>query len=58
MEVKFLEVAELELMGARKWDDIFNNLDALTPEDREEIARKVIIVGEMIEANKDKKIIE
>ncbi len=45
-------------VGVRKWDDIYNNLDALTPEDREEIARKVIIVGEMIEANKDKKIIE
>ncbi|MDW7730119.1 MAG: hypothetical protein SCJ94_08980 [Bacillota bacterium] len=25
----------------RTWDDIYNNLDALTPEDREEIARRV-----------------
>ncbi len=42
-------------MGARKWDDIYNNLDALTPEDREEIARKVIIVGEIIRARKEKR---
>ncbi len=37
-------------MRARKWDDIYNNLDALTPEDREEIALKVKIIGEILKA--------
>jgi len=45
-------------VGARKWDDIYNNLDALTLEDREEIALKVKIVGEIIEAYKDQTITE
>ena len=45
-------------MGNRKWDEIYNNLDALTPEDREEIALKVKIIGEIIEACKDKTITE
>lgn len=45
-------------MGNRKWDEIYNNLDALTPEDREEIALKVKIVGEIIEAYKDQTITE
>ena len=45
-------------MGNRKCDEIYNNLDALTPEDREEIALKVKIVGEIIEAYKDKTISE
>jgi len=43
---------------SRKWDDIYNNLDALTPQDRDEIALKVKIVGEIIEAYKDKTISE
>ena len=40
----------------RKWDDIYNNLDALTPEDREEIALKVKIIGEILKARKEKGI--
>ena len=43
-------------MGARKWDDIYNNLDALIPEDREEIALKVKIIGEILKARKEKGI--
>jgi hypothetical protein len=40
----------------RKWDDIYNNLDALTSEDREEIALKVKIIGEILKARKEKGI--
>ena len=43
-------------MGNRKWDEIYNNLDALTPEDREEIALKVKIVGEILKARKEKEL--
>ena len=38
----------------RKWDDLYKNLDALAPEDRDEIALKVKIVGEILAARKDK----
>ena len=38
----------------RKWDEIFNNLDALTQEDRDEIALKVKIIGQILEARKEK----
>lgn len=40
----------------RKWNDIYNSLDALTSEDREEIALKVKIIGEILKARKDKGI--
>jgi len=43
-------------LKTRKWDDIYNNLDALTPEDRDEIALKVKIVGEVLKARKEKGI--
>jgi len=45
-------------VGNRKCDEIYNNLDALTPEDREEIALKVKIIGEIIEACKDQSLNE
>lgn len=38
----------------RKWDEIYNNLDALTQEDRDEIALKVKIIGQILEARKEK----
>ncbi len=38
----------------RKWDDLYNELDALTPEDKAEINLKVRIIGEILEARKDK----
>ncbi|OGO79910.1 MAG: transcriptional regulator [Clostridiales bacterium GWC2_40_7] len=38
----------------RKWEDIYNNLDTLTQEDREEIELKVIIIGQILEARKEK----
>ena len=37
---------------AKRWDDLYENLDALTPEDREEIALRVEIIGEIIAARK------
>jgi predicted transcriptional regulator len=40
----------------RKWNDIYKNLDALTPEDREEIALKVKIIGEILKIRKEKGI--
>jgi len=36
----------------RNWDDIYNNLDSLNQEDRDEIALKVEIIGKIIEARK------
>jgi DNA-binding XRE family transcriptional regulator len=38
----------------RKWNDIYKNLDALAPEERDEISLKVKIVGEIIAARKNK----
>ena len=38
----------------RKWDEIYNNLVALTQEDRDEIALKVKIIGQILEARKEK----
>ena len=38
----------------RKWEDIYNNLDALTQEDRDEIELKVKIIGQILEARKEK----
>ena len=38
----------------RKWEDIYNNLDALTQEDRDEIDLKVKIIGQILEARKEK----
>ncbi|MEW6624926.1 MAG: hypothetical protein AB1420_17680 [Bacillota bacterium] len=38
----------------RKWDDIHKNLDALTPEDRDEINLKIKIIREILEARKEK----
>ena len=38
----------------RKWDEIYNNLDALTQQDREEINLKVKIINEILEARKFK----
>ena len=38
----------------RKWDDLYSNLDSLTPEDRAEINLKVRIIGEILEAIKGK----
>ncbi len=38
----------------RKWDEIYNNLDALTQEDRDEIALKVKSIGQILEARKEK----
>jgi DNA-binding XRE family transcriptional regulator len=35
---------------ARKWDEIYKNLESLTEEDRGEIALKVKIVGEVLKA--------
>lgn len=40
----------------RKWKDIYENLDALTREDRNEIDLKVKIVGEILEARKGRGI--
>ena len=37
---------------AKNWDEIYANLDALSETDREEIALKVAIIGEIIEARK------
>ncbi len=37
-------------VGARKWDKIYYNLDALTPEDGEEIALKVLIIRRNIKS--------
>ena len=37
----------------RRWDEIYHNLDALTPEDRKEIALKVKINGEILKTRKD-----
>lgn len=41
-------------MATRKWDEIYSRMDALTPEDRDEIALKVQIVGEIVSARKGK----
>ena len=38
----------------RKWNDLYNKLDALTPEDKAEINLKVRIIREILEARKDK----
>ncbi len=38
----------------RKWEDIYNNLDALTKEDRDEIDLKIKIIGQILEARKEK----
>ncbi len=38
---------------AKNWNEMYRNLDSLTPEDREEIGLKVKIVGEIIAARKD-----
>jgi DNA-binding XRE family transcriptional regulator len=38
----------------RKWEDIYNNMDALTQEDRDEIDLKVKIIGQILEARKEK----
>lgn len=38
----------------RKWDEIYNNLDSLTQEDRDEIALKVKIIGQILDARKEK----
>ncbi|HOJ11875.1 MAG TPA: helix-turn-helix transcriptional regulator [Clostridiales bacterium] len=38
----------------RKWEDIYNNLDALTNEDRDEIELKVKIIEQILEARKEK----
>lgn len=38
----------------RKWEDIYNNLDALTQEDHDEIELKVKIIGQILEARKEK----
>jgi DNA-binding XRE family transcriptional regulator len=38
----------------RKWEDIYNNLDALTQEDRDEIDLKVKIIGQILEVRKEK----
>ena len=38
----------------RKWDDVHKNLDALTQEDRDEIDLKVKIIGQILEARKEK----
>ncbi len=40
----------------RNWNDIYKNLDALTPEDKNEIDLKVAIIGEILKARKDKGI--
>lgn len=40
----------------RKWDDIYKSLDALAPEEKDEIALKVKIVGEILAARKTKGI--
>ena len=37
----------------RKWEDIYRGLDALSTEDRDEIALKVEIVGEVLAARTD-----
>lgn len=37
-------------MATRKWEDVYRGLDALTAEDRDEIALKVEIVGEVLAA--------
>jgi len=37
----------------RKWEDVFRSMDALTDEDRDEIALKVAIVGEVLAARKE-----
>lgn len=39
-------------MATRKWEDVYRSLDALTAEDRDEIALKVEIVGEVLAARK------
>lgn len=41
-------------MATRKWDVLYDRMDALTPEDRDEIALKVQIVGELVRARKSK----
>ena len=38
----------------KRWDDLYKNLDSLTPEDREEIALRVEIIGEIIAARKSR----
>ena len=38
----------------KKWDDIYNNLDSLTQEDRNEIELKVKIIEQILEARKEK----
>lgn len=40
----------------RKWEDIYNNLDTLTQEDRDEIELKVKIIGQILEARKEKEL--
>jgi DNA-binding XRE family transcriptional regulator len=40
--------------NTRKWDDIYKNLDALTQEDRAEIDLKVKIIGQILNARKEK----
>lgn len=37
-------------LRTRKWDDLYSNLDSLTPADRAEINLKVRIIGEILEA--------
>lgn len=38
----------------RKWNEIYDNLDALSQEDRDEIALKVKIIGQILDARKKK----
>lgn len=38
----------------RKWKDIYNNLGALTQEDRYEIELKVKIIGQILKVRKEK----
>ena len=40
------------MAATRKWDDLYRNMDALSDEDRDEIALKVAIVGEVLAARK------
>ena len=38
----------------RSWDEIYNNLDSLTQEDRDEIDVQVRLVGEILDACREK----
>ena len=40
------------MAATRKWDNLYRNMDALSDEDRDEIALKVAIVGEVLAARK------